>query len=151
VNLDASQAIPLGSTVDARRGRVEIAAISRRGGPVERAIFYAGMFRITQSGGLTTLTLNERLARCPKTRAKRASAAAKRPKKRRLWGNGKGRFRTKGRYAAATVRGTKWLVQDSCAGTLTRVTQGSVTVRDRVRKKTVIVKKGKRYLARPKR
>jgi hypothetical protein len=45
------------------------------------------------------------------------------------------------------VRGTKWLVQDSCAGTLTRVTKGAVTVRDLVKRKTVIVRAGKRYVA----
>ena len=55
----------------------------------------------------------------------------------------------KGRYSAATVRGKKWLVQDTCAGTLTRVTQGAVTVRDDVRKRTIVLRKGKRYLARP--
>ena len=54
--------------------------------------------------------------------ARRASAATK-PKSRKLWGDGKGKFRTRGQYAAATVRGTKWLVQDSCSGTLTRVTR----------------------------
>ena len=43
--------------------------------------------------------------------------------------------------------GTKWLVEDSCKGTLTRVTQGSVSVRHRGR--TIIVRAGKRYLAKP--
>ena len=35
-------------------------------------------------------------------------------------------------YSSATVRGTTWLTQDTCAGTLTKVTQGVVAVRDRV-------------------
>ena len=30
---------------------------------------------------------------------------------RKLWGDGRGRFRTRGRYGAATVRGTKWLTR----------------------------------------
>jgi hypothetical protein len=49
------------------------------------------------------------------------------------------------------VRGTKWLVQDSCAGTLTRVAKGVVAVRDNVRRKTIILRAGKKYLARPRR
>ncbi len=49
---------------------------------------------------------------------------------RQLWGDGKGRFQTRGRYAAATVRGTKWRVQDRCDGTLTTVESGVVAVRD---------------------
>jgi hypothetical protein len=49
------------------------------------------------------------------------------------------------------VRGTKWLTQDSCAGTLTRVRRGKVAVRDFVKRKTVNLKKGQQYLARPNR
>ena len=79
----------------------------------------------------------------------RASAAQKKPKSRKLWGDGKGAFRTSGRYSAATVRGTRWLVQDTCTGTLTRVTQGSVSVR--AGRKTVIVRAGRKYTARPRR
>ena len=59
-----------------------------------------------------------------------------------LWGNGKGKFRTNGKYSAATVRGTIWLVQDRCEGTLTKVRRGTVAVRDFKRKKTVTVKAG---------
>ena len=56
-----------------------------------------------------------------------ASAAAKKVKKRRLWGDGKGKFRTKGKHSAATVVGTKWLVEDRCDSTLTRVVRGKVS------------------------
>ena len=48
------------------------------------------------------------------------------------------------------MRGTKWLTQDTCGGTLVRVKRGTVTVRDFAKKKTVVVKKGKSYVARPK-
>ena len=80
---------------------------------------------------------------------RRGERGARKPKKRRLWGDGKGKFRTKGSYSSATVRGTKWLVSDSCAGTLTRVVRGVVSVRDIPKRKTVRVRAGKRYLARP--
>ena len=92
----------------------------------------------------TTLTLVEKLS-CPK--AGSAIAAAKK-KKRRLWGDGSGKFRTKGKHSAATVVGTKWLVEDRCRSTLTRVVRGRVSVRDFAKKKTVIVRRGKRYIAR---
>jgi hypothetical protein len=149
VDLDATRGIPTGSEVDARKGVVELTSIPKAGGAPETARFYDGLFRVTQSKGITTLTLSERLAACPKKG--RAAAAAKKPKTRRLWGDGKGRFRTAGKYSAATVRGTKWLVQDSCAGTRTRVAQGAVTVRDKVRRKTIVLRAPKSYLARPKR
>ncbi len=66
----------------------------------------------------------------------------------KLWGSGKGKFRTSGKYASATVRGTIWLTQGECDGTLTRVKRGVVQVRDFKRKKTVTVKAGHSYLAR---
>jgi hypothetical protein len=47
----------------------------------------------------------------------------------------------------ATVRGTSWYTEDRCDGTLTRVSQGSVSVRDLVNDRTVIVRAGHSYLA----
>ena len=67
---------------------------------------------------------------------------------RRLWGDGKGRFRTRGRHGAATVRGTKWLTEDRCTSTKVSVKRGTVLVRDFVKKKNKIVKKGQSYVAR---
>ncbi len=143
VALDAAQGIPVGSTVDARKGVVVLTSIPKAGAAPETARFWDGIFRISQSAGITTLTLTEQLAPC----SSRARAAQKKPKTRKLWGDGKGKFRTKGRYSAATVRGTKWLVTDGCRYTRTRVTQGVVTVTDG--RKRIIVRKGKSYTARP--
>ena len=78
------------------------------------------------------------------------ASAAKKPKTRKLWGDGKGKFRTKGQYSAATVRGTKWLVTDTCTTTVTKVAQGVVEVQDFAKKKKVLIKQGKSYTARPK-
>jgi hypothetical protein len=146
--LDVTKGIPLGSEVDVRKGRVTLTAIGKRGASTDKAEFYDGMFVVTQRGGVTDLKLSE-----PLDCAKRSSARAsqKKPKKRKLWGKGTGKFRTTGSYSAATVRGTTWLVQDTCTTTLTRVTQGVVAVRDNVKRKTILVKKGKRYTARQKR
>ncbi|MDA0164684.1 hypothetical protein OM076_30735 [Solirubrobacter ginsenosidimutans] len=144
VPLDAS-VIGNGSEVDTRKGRVEITTSTG-----EKAVFYEGTFKVSQSGGLTTLTLTEKLAPCPKAKSS-ARAAAKKPKTRKLWGDGKGKFRTKGQYSAATVRGTKWLVQDGCRYTRTTVASGVVSVRDDVTKRTIIRRKGTSYTARPRR
>ena len=130
--------------VDTPKGRVTILAAGN-----QQADFYDGIFKLGQGKGaepLTTLTLVEKLS-CPK--AGNATIAAKK-KKRRLWGDGSGKFRTEGKHSAATVVGTKWLVEDKCTSTLTRVTRGRVSVRDFVKKKTVIVRAGKKYVARAK-
>jgi hypothetical protein len=148
VVLGAGQQLPLGTTVDTTKGRVTLVAASDTSGGTAQADFYDGVFKIGQTRGskrTTTLKLVEKLS-CG--RGGKASAAAKRKKKRRLWGDGSGRFRTDGSFSSATVRGTRWMVQDGCTSTLTRVARGSVTVRDFVKKKNVVVKAGKKYVAR---
>jgi hypothetical protein len=145
--LGANESIPLGSTIDATKGRVRLTSAAG-GGKTQTADFYKGQFKITQTKGkkpITQLELNGTLS-CAK-----ASAAAKKKKKvRSLWGDGKGRFRTKGRRAAATVRGTKWFTQDTCDSTKITVKRGVVQVRDFVKRKNVTVKKGHSYVARKK-
>jgi FG-GAP-like repeat len=150
VTLTAGAQIPVGSSIDTRDGRVKVTAAQAKG-KTASADFFDGLFKLTQTKGskpVTTLALTEKLT-CPG--GKSASAAAKKKKSRKLWGDGSGSFRTRGQYSAATIRGTKWLVQDSCTSTLTRVSRGAVTVQDLVRHKTVIVRAGKRYTARAKR
>ena len=147
VVLAEGQQIPMGTIVDTRNGSVRLVVASNKSGGTSTALFSAGVFKLSQSKGakpITTLTLVEKLS-CP--RSGKASAAAKRKKKRRLWGDGKGRFRTKGKHSAATVLGTRWLVEDRCTSTLTRVVRGKVSVRDFARRKTVVVRAGKKYLA----
>jgi hypothetical protein len=148
VSLDSVRDVPMGSEVDARKGVVELVSVASDGGAPQTARFSQGIFKVTQSGAVTVLTLTEKLS-C--ATAGKASIAAKKAKKRRLWGDGKGRFRTKGKHSAATVVGTKWLVADTCRTTLTRVVRGKVKVRDFVKRKTVTVKAGGRYTARQKR
>jgi hypothetical protein len=145
VPLETVESLPVGTIVDARHGRVRITATS--GGKQYSADFYGGQFQIAQlarKGATADMKLfGGSFKGCPK-----APRVAKKPAAvRRLWGSGSGPFRTVGRFSAAAVRGTTWLTQDQCRGTLTRVTAGSVAVRDFVRRKTVVVRAGKQYLA----
>ena len=84
---------------------------------------------------------------CERCLGRGGEQQAKRKPVRRLWGKGKGRFRTRGRFSSGTVRGTNWLTQDFCEGTLTRVVEGTVSVYDLVAKKSILVKAGKSYFA----
>ena len=147
VELTAPQQLPMGTTFDTTAGRVTLTSAADTKGATQHAWFYEGTFTIGQTTGsapITTLALAGALPVC----AKGARAAAAARKQRHLWGDGKGRFRTGGRFSSATVRGTRWVVIDRCDGTLTRVVRGTVAVRDRVRNKTVIVHAGEQYLAR---
>jgi hypothetical protein len=64
-----------------------------------------------------------------------------------LLASANGKFRTRGRYSAATVRGTAWGERDRCDGSLTVVRRGAVSVRDFVRHKTLTIRAGHTYLA----
>jgi sugar lactone lactonase YvrE len=145
--LTGGRQIPVGSQVDTTRGRVRMVTAGPKAGATQTADFYDGLFKVSQRArdrGLTKLLLTGKLARCGAV----AASAAKSSKRRRLWGDGKGRFSVRGHRSSATVRGTRWLVEDSCAGTRTRVARGKVSVRDFVRHRTVIVRAGHSYLAR---
>ncbi len=69
---------------------------------------------------------------------------------RRIWANGEGKFRTRGRYASVN-RGGWWLTTDFCDRTVVRPRRGSLVVTDLVTKKNVVVKAPASYAARPKR
>ncbi|HEX6027074.1 MAG TPA: choice-of-anchor Q domain-containing protein, partial [Solirubrobacter sp.] len=151
VDLENLETVPFGASIDARKGRVRLYAARNRRGDIQAASFYSGVFRVVQRGSYIELQLRGPKPVCG---SRNASASEARPKKRkkarkrRLWGSGKGRFRTRGRFSAATVRGTKWLVQDSCRSTTTVVRRGVVTVRDFKRKRTITLRAGDRYVAR---
>ena len=161
--LKADTNIPVGSQIDTRRGRVELtSAATGTGATTQKSDFYQGTFKVKQSvpkgnraAALTTdITLAGEASRSQCASARGAGAAAVSKKKGphavlgKLWGNGKGKFRTNGKYSSATVRGTIWLTTDRCDGTLTTVKRGTVSVRDLRRHKTVTVKAGHSYLAR---
>jgi hypothetical protein len=154
-----TDAIPVGSTIDTSKGTVRLTTAKDLKSATQTGDFYNGLFVLQQAAkvnAVTDLRLNggafTGCARLPKGGAAQAAAKAKTKKPvRQLWGNAKGNFRTTGRYSSAAVRGTRWLVQDRCDGTLTRVKSGVIAVRDFVRKKTVVVRKGKTYFARAKR
>ena len=113
--LTGATEIPLGATIDARRGVVELTT-------------QAGTARV--AGGAFVL---------------------RRPTEMRLSGRTtlrvEGSSRIIGRYSTTTASG-RWQVRDTRAGTVTRVTRGSARVRDTVRRRTVTVRAGGRYVAR---
>lgn len=158
--LTAAASIPVGSVVDASSGAVELTSARDDSGETQTGMFSGGAFQVRQRAAdrpVTELVLRGYVPRdCDESRREVASSAAGRPAlaarhrrgKRRLWGRGRGRFRTSGRHGSATVRGTAWLTEDRCDGTLVRVRRGAVLVHDRHRRTNVVVRAGASYLAR---
>jgi hypothetical protein len=165
--LEQGASLPVGTRVDAREGGVDIQTAPAAG--VDRvtqdAHFEGGMFRVGQSrrnGRVVTIDLmhgefsevcgplskRERRA-IAKRRGVVARAAGSGRVLRRLWGKGKGRFRTRGRHAAATVRGTSWSVVDRCDSTSVFVLEGIVDVENLLTGKVVTLTAGEGYAAKP--
>ena len=135
VPLTAEINVPVPTIVDATNGRMGITSANGA------SDFFGGKFVIREPKNqhVTQLWL---AGKDPRSCEKHDATVV-----RQLWGDGKGRFQTRGRYAAATVRGTRWRVQDRCDGTLVTVASGVVAVRDFARRGTVLVRAGQTYLA----
>jgi hypothetical protein len=176
VPLTSAIRLTTGAIVDARRGTLTLTAASGQGNKTSTGTFGGAVFQITQvtSGpnkGLVTLTLKEgsvtgprgvagaarfqgapTYASCKRGAGSRgshkASAALSARILQTLRARASGRFRTRGRYAAGTVRGTQWTTSDRCDGTLIAVQVHAVLVTDFVRHINILVHAGHSYLAR---
>ena len=75
-----SQAIHVPATrvndiVNAKRGKVQLSSVPKSGGTPQTALFYGGIFVVTQQGAVTQLALSEKLAACPTNKGRDAAAA----------------------------------------------------------------------------
>jgi hypothetical protein len=153
--LGANDVVPVGARVDTRRGAIDVVT-DLGDGHTQKAKFWNGVFTIKQSKkgkGYTDIYVAPATGCTAPAKAKKSGgvSAARKKKHRRnsLWGSDNhGRFRGHGRGSIATVRGTTWLMEERCEGSYTKVKQGKVSVRDRRRHVTVLVRAGHSYLAR---
>lgn len=162
VRLTAARQLPVGSEVNALGGSVRLVTATARQHVTQTGTFRGGVFEVAQarrgaSKGLATLSLLEGVVKgapayavcARKGKSADASAAAASHKVLQLLrASAHGKFRTAGRFSAATVRGTVWSVANRCDGTLTRVFTDKVAVTDFVRHVTVVLHAGQSYLAR---
>jgi hypothetical protein len=154
--LTEAQTVPVGTIVDATHGRVFLTS-ANPGGKRQSAVFFGGRFKVLQQRGESLVVLELRggdFSLCPGhgKGGKRpgATASGKKAGGRRLWGDGKGNFRSKGNFGAATVRGTVWFTEDHCSGTFFKVRRGVVSVRDYPASRTLSLTPGKGHWARAK-
>jgi hypothetical protein len=165
--------IPNGTIINALKGTLTLttavpagtqhAVIAAKKKPkkprTQQGKFGGAVFKVTQarsgpSKGLATVALVEgafkgapSYASCKTKKGKALTAALSKKTLQLLHGSAHGKFRTKGRYAAATVRGTIWTIADRCDGTRVHAIKDTVTVNDFVRHKTIILRPGHSYLA----
>jgi len=152
VELRDGASIPSGSVIDTRKGTITLESALDRSGRTQTAKFRGAVFRMELSRrdvGVVDIRLTQAPTGCPSRRFAARAARASKPIK--LWSQDrKGKYRTHGRNSVAIVRGTEWTTAETCAGTLTRVIKGSVSVSNRRTGKTKLVRAGHTYLARSK-
>jgi hypothetical protein len=155
IELKADSTVPVGAVIDATKGTIDLTSVRDATGKTQTGQFSGGVFQVRQSrhDSVTELVLTGGdFGACKSKPARHGKlvAAGGRHKAtiRRLWGRDRGgRFRTRGRHGSATVRGTRWLTEDRCDGTLFKVAEGAIDVRDDRTHKTVRVRRGRSYTA----
>ena len=160
--------VPIGSEIDSLRGTLNLVVANGTPHHTQMAHLKGAIYTVSQTRtgslkGLTTFTLKESAFSgaptynsCTSKKQYAAAAALPFSKQPKLSStilqtlratDNHGKFRTRGRYSAATVRGTDWGVEDRCDGTLTLVHRGTVDVLDFATRKTIAVHAGHSFLA----
>ena len=170
VALQTASSIPVGTVIDATHGRVLLTSAVNRTGGTKAGMFNGGRFVVGQANVARPLTrlrlVGGSFAACARAGAVAhtliatrsatvplvARSAKARPQShevvRQLWGHDNGgKFVTIGRSASAAVRGTIWLTQDRCDGTLIRVFRGRVVVHAASRRHDRLIGAGQSYFA----
>ncbi len=142
--------IPYGSKLDVTHGTLTLTTDTGTVTVFGKGVFAAFLLLRGTDNGKPIVELRLTAGNFNACKRKLAAASATKPPPkviRQLWAKAKGHFRTRGRYASATVRGTVWLTADRCDGTLTHVNQGTVQVSDFTLKKKLLVHAGTSHLA----
>ena len=132
----------MGWTLNVTQGRARLTTEGTRRTP-QSVDAFEGFFTILQgqSSPVTDLVLRsgDFDQVCGSGGVDIARASASTQSVRHLWASGKGKFRTTGRFASASIRGTEWLTEDRCDGTQITVKTGAVSVFDKTLNKSVVV------------
>jgi hypothetical protein len=148
VSLELVRSVQLGTVIDAHGGIVKLTAASPTPGKSAVGDFQDGEFEVLQSSdGVVDLKIQNTLSEKTTCSGSNGSRQLNTRLLGLLLGNGTGKFRTEGEFAAASVLGTDWGVRNRCDGTLTIVRRGTVEVTDFRLHKTVVLHTGQTYLA----
>jgi hypothetical protein len=155
VPLKGVATVPVGSTIDARSGTLEVTtATAASAGPgAATARLAAAVFKIRQRraevrrrGGIPSdIVLRTPTGAAAKAGCRSGRRAGKGVVRTMSGATQGGYFRTIGAASTTTVRRGRWATRDRCDGTLTEVGSGVATVVPRAGGKPVRVKAGQGY------
>lgn len=154
-DLDGSLRFPSGSRIDAER-TVRVTTATTANGGRENMSVSGGPFTIKLSRSATDYRFVKGAQGCSRGRPRAPTDArtpritmqidkGKRPARKR---RARQRATVRGKHSIGAAFGTKWITEERCSGTFTKVLSGTVRVLDIGRKRTVLVRKGHSYLAR---
>jgi hypothetical protein len=161
--------VPTGTKIDVSACAVEVITVRNSSGKTQSVTVAGGPFKffqlqkgkpvvILKLAGKFTAGPTAALAGAAGAGANASGARFRRcvrilgrRKCRRLVARGDCLCSTSGRFASGTVRGSKWYVQDGPGYTFTKAIVHKLLVRDKVRKKKILLKQGQSYTARKKR
>ena len=124
VPLTNATQIPVGSQLDTTKGRVKLTSAATKAGKTQASDFYDGIFQVKQSvpkaGGADHRRRPQGAGvACVVLDPQRRQEEGPQDRARQAVGQRQGQVPYGGQVRSATVRGTIWLIQDGCDGTLT--------------------------------
>jgi Ca2+-binding RTX toxin-like protein len=159
--LEGSLKFPMGSRIAARQTAVHVTtATTAKGGRQDMSVS-GGPFVVNQRAGKRRATVYRFAVgpnHCPGSGNRpRAAADGRAPrivmrvdkrKRRRGQTRTQPQVAVQGKHSTGAAIGTKWITEERCSGTFTRVITGVVRVRDLERNRTRVLHAGESYLAR---
>jgi Thrombospondin type 3 repeat len=160
IPLKGAATLPIGATVDARKGELELQSAgngyvsTNRKADLQRARVKAGVFTIRQKAAKKKTTeISTDLRLVTAAGAQSTCTRPNAPSKgvvRSLTLVAKGFYRTLGGASTTTATNATFLTSDRCDGTVTQVGKGKAFVSVKGSKKPVVVRAGGAYLAKAK-
>jgi hypothetical protein len=161
ISLKGVASVPVGSTVDTRRGEIGLEgaangyAASHRRARRQSARIKSGIFAIKQARAKRRVA---KAARIPMdidllSPPRAEAACARGPSKgvvRTMAMTAKGFIRALGGASTATARNATFITTDRCDGTVTEVGRGRVSLAVKGRRKPITVRAGRAYLVKAK-
>jgi hypothetical protein len=128
IPLEDVERIQVGDIVNCRSG-VALLYAAKAGGGIQVARLWNGTVKVVSQSTETGLTILKLVGPLGATATSASAegepvAVAAARRSRGLFARSRGRFRTRGRVASATVRGTTWRMVDTHFGTWTKVLKG---------------------------
>jgi Ca2+-binding RTX toxin-like protein len=156
--LNGSLRFPIGSTMNARTAAVHVTTVIGATDVRQHVSVSGGPFKVMQATRRSTPVYKFAVGprRCSRggprapadARTPRIVMQVEKPKRRGGRPPKQPQAAVQGAHSLGSAFATKWITEERCSGTFTRVVSGVVRVRDLGRKRTRFLRKGQTYLAR---